>query len=669
MNCIDSDEAVAVPQPERTDKARLASELAGLMRACRFQDALELVNAALCASESPELWNDWATVQHAAGNPIKAEEGYRRSLSLAPNNRDASVNLGLLLLAQGRHDEGTECLSHHLDSLSMEEKHAMGEFDLKRLQERQKLQPERTKSRDGGTEDRIQALESALEYLLISNLNSKTPRVTGAASNQLLIDRFFSLVSSLQPRVFLDVGANDASAACRVKAMIPACDVWAFEANPEIHRRFVSAVTQAGVNYRNLAISSAIGKVNLYAPRTLSRAIVDGEVVDLASVEPEVTGKTSLRKRNEDATYRQFSVDSISLDDFVAARHAEDMLERNAALWIDVEGAAYEVLTGGKAALKKAAVVLVEAENYEFWSGQKQVAEVARLMIAEGFLPLHRDREYGDKQFNTLFLHHSFAHLVHPANYLLDPAGDQVPCQPPKRVHHTLGAHLTAQIPVFVPVFNNPTYAANIVRQLDEIGMRNVCLVDNHSTSGAMAEFLQGIQAKVSVIRTGQNKGPRQIIECPEYYDLLPDLFCITDPDLEFNAGLPEDFLANLIRLTNELKLGKAGFALRIDDAHLMHDRKFKINLNTYHATEWESQYWETCLGTLRDGSPVYKAAIDTTFAVYNKKFFTPDSFFGAVRVGGRYACRHLPWYQRSMVEEQELSLYRATQKHALCGA
>jgi hypothetical protein len=171
------------------------------------------------------------------------------------------------------------------------------------------------------------------------------------------------------------------------------------------------------------------------------------------------------------------------------------------------------------------------------------------------------------------------------------------------------------------------------------------------------------------VIRTGQNKGPRQIVECPEYYDLLPDLFCITDPDLQFNAELPEDFLANLIRLTNELKVGKAGFALRIDDSHLMHQGKFEINRNTYHATEWENQYWKTSLGKLKDGSPVYKADIDTTFAVYNKKFFSRETFFDAVRVAGRYACRHLPWYRESIVGEQELSFYRATQKHALCGA
>ena len=672
-NHIDSGVVMVAPQPELMDVSRLATELTGLMRDSRFEEAICILNSAISDNESPELWNDWATVQYAVGKPVEAEKGYHHSLSLAPKNRDASVNLGLLLMAQGRYDEADQFLSDHLNSLSDEEKSAIRTFELKRLEavglQLEKSQLGRKQDNHDEAEDRIRKLESALEYLLISNLNSKAPRTTGASSNQFLIERFFQLVHSLQPRLFLDIGANDASTACRIKAMMPACEVWAFEANPEIHGRFVSAVTMAGVNYANLAISSATGKVNLYSPKTLSRAIIDGEVVDLASVEPEVTGKTSMRKRNEDATYREFSVDAISLDDFMAARQTDGKLDRNAALWIDVEGAAFEVLTGGEAALKRAAVILIEAENYEFWSGQKQAADVAKLIIAAGFIPLDRDREYGDKQFNTLFLHHSFAHLIYPGTYMLDTVTPTVAAPVTKRIHRTLGAHLTAHIPVFIPVFNNPTYAANTLRQLDDIGMRNVCLVDNNSTSHAMGTFLERVQDKVSVIRTGQNKGPRQIVECPEYYDLLPDMFCITDPDLELNAELPEDFLANLIRLTNELEVGKAGFALRIDDAHLMHEGKFEINLNTYHATEWESQYWETGLGNLKDGSPVYKAAIDTTFAVYNKKFFTPDSFFEAIRVGGKYACRHLPWYRQSIVGEQELSFYRATQKHALCGA
>ena len=86
----------------------LARELLELMRECRFPEAINLLNAAIRDKESPKLWSDWSPVQHAAGSPVEAEKGYYRALSLAPNYRDASVNLALLLLAQGRHGEATQ---------------------------------------------------------------------------------------------------------------------------------------------------------------------------------------------------------------------------------------------------------------------------------------------------------------------------------------------------------------------------------------------------------------------------------------------------------------------------------------------------------------------------------------------------------------------------------
>ncbi len=624
------------------------AKLQELLRASKFDQALQLLDTAIDELETAELWNDWATVQHAAAHPFKAEQGYRRALLLAPCDRQASVNLGLLLLEQGRVAEAAPLLDEHRHPLTEVERRAVQSFA----------------SRQARQQEKVAALERAVEFLLVERLNAQAPRVTGAASNQALLASFSRLLGLLAPRYFLDVGANDASAACQVKALLPQCEVWAFEANPEIHARFAPSVAARGVQYANLAMVATAGTVTMYAPRTLSRAIVDGAVVDMASVEPEITGKTSLLRRNEDATYREFTVEGISLDDFVAAKQITG--GREIALWIDVEGAASEVLAGASLALEKACVVLIESENHEFWAGQKQAGEIASLLIAAGFLPLARDREYGDKQFNTVFLHHSFAHLVYPSSYVLPE-----PPTPPRRkpAYHSLAARLTADIPILIPVFNNPTYARNMLRQLSALGMRNVCLVDNGSSSPAMLGFLEAAEEDAAVIRTGRNLGPRQVVLEPDHFQHLPEIFCVTDPDLELNPALPRNFLSSLIRLTNELQIGKAGLALRIDDAAAMHPGRFTINGSSYHATEWEAQYWSTQVGALYDGSPVYKAAIDTTFAVYNKRYFKADSFFDAVRVAGNYTCRHLPWYRESIVGEQELATYRALEKHALCGA
>jgi hypothetical protein len=52
---------------------------------------------------------------------------------------------------------------------------------------------------------------------------------------------------------------------------------------------------------------------------------------------------------------------------------------------------------------------------------------------------------------------------------------------------------------------------------------------------------------------------------------------------------------------------------------------------------------------------------IDTTFAVYNKKYFRRDAPFEAVRVAGLFTCRHLPWYRDSRLPLQEEEFYRRT--------
>lgn len=525
-------------------------------------------------------------------------------------------------------------------------------------------------------EQRLERLDAAVEYLLLASMNASASRETGQVSNTKLTTYFLNLVQSIGPKLFFDIGANDGSIACRCKRLIPECEVWAFEANPQIHERFQAAVSAHGVRYTNLAIAGTTGQMTIYVPRTLSTAIVDGEVVAARSVEPAITGKSSLLKRNEAATYIEFTVNSVRLDDVLSIRKM-DGEERDIALWIDVEGAAAEVLSGAATVLRRTSILFLESENHEFWTGQKRCADLAKELIAAGFVPLDRDREYGDLQFNTIFIHQSFLAYVYPTMYRLSPstptpspravsAIDAGVKQPQTKRHSSFAARSMADTPILVPVFNNPTYTRKMLLQLSGLGMQNIYLVDNGSTSTEMQQLLEEAEPIAKVVRTGVNKGPRDVVLGALNYECLPDVFCVTDPDLEFNSGLPSDFLAHLLCLTRKFKVGKAGMALRIDDVELMHRKKFKINGREYHATEWELQYWREPVDGLDDGSPAFRAHIDTTFALYNKQFFSPSSFYQAIRVAGNYTCRHLPWYVDSGLSEAEMKLYRATQKHSM---
>lgn len=229
----------------------------------------------------------------------------------------------------------------------------------------------------------------------------------------------------------------------------------------------------------------------------------------------------------------------------------------------------------------------------------------------------------------------------------------------PDRFFPSLVSRLQAEIPVIIPAFNNPTYLRNILVQLQKLRLQNIIVVDNVSTYPAMNDLLSEISREVSVVRNEENRGARHVILDEKIVSLLPPLFCVTDPDLQFNDELPSDFLAELVLLTEKYAVGKAGFSLDISERYELRDDGFLINGRQYAIREWEQQFWETPLGPLAGGDPVYRAPIDTTFALYNKKYYSPDRMFEAIRVGGRYACRHLPWEKTSIVPETEESYYR----------
>jgi FkbM family methyltransferase len=155
----------------------------------------------------------------------------------------------------------------------------------------------------------LRRLFAATSYLLVGQLNADLPS-EGPAGNRRLQDAFLDLCATLQPSLFLDVGANDGSASVAVRGTAPGCEVHAFEANPQIHAKHRERLQAQGVQYWNLAITDHVGDVVLYAPRTLSRAYIGGEVVPASIVEGEDTGKTSLLRRNEEATYAEFKVES-----------------------------------------------------------------------------------------------------------------------------------------------------------------------------------------------------------------------------------------------------------------------------------------------------------------------------------------------------------------------
>jgi FkbM family methyltransferase len=501
----------------------------------------------------------------------------------------------------------------------------------------------------------------------------------GPDGHALLRRTFLELIDVLHPVVLCDIGANDGGTACDAKRMSPGLEVHAFEANPRIHAAHAAACVACGVHWHHLAVADHAGVVPIYMPRTLSRAYVNGAVVPMAVNEPENTGKSSLLLRDEDATYEQFDVRAVTLDEFLAGKRPVDGA-RNAFLWIDVEGAADRVLAGAAGVLQSTVAVFVEIEGFRFWRGQGHGGRVIASLRQAGFVPLARDREYADKQFNVLLVHGSALPLVQDAlaEGMLSIRGHLEPAEAfplhrpagpderrPERRWPSCAASLSGDIPVLVPCFNNPTYTARMHGQLRRIGMRRIVYIDDGSTLPEMVSLLEELSSEATVVAAGGTFGPRFAFLDPATYALLPRRFCITDPDLEFHPALPPDFLGELAVLIERHRIGKAGFALDLSDRHEMDDRRYQIGDGLYRSWEWERRFWAQPVDSTAGGDRVYEAPIDTTFALYDKHHFDPAHQLRGLRVAGRYTARHLPWYRSRELPDEEARVYRQTQRHS----
>ncbi len=468
---------------------------------------------------------------------------------------------------------------------------------------------------------------------------------------------FFDLLADRRPAVFCDIGANKGEAGRRARGLLPQAQVLGFEANPGIHGRHRDLNVQAGIDWINAAVSDRAGAVDLHIPRVLARELAGDTLVPKAVHEGRDTGKSSLLKRDEDAEYEVVSVPAVRLDDCLAEKAPTGRV----ALWIDVEGAASLVVEGALRTLRRTDLIFIEVEGFRFWQDQTLAASVLIRLRQLGFVPVLRDREYGDAQFNVV--------LVRDSDRLPDilrqvgAAVEKARATPPSGALRT--PQVTARtVPVLVPCFNNPTYCQGMLDQLLALGFGDITFVDNCSESPAMLAWLDQVSSRgARVERMHKNLGPRKSIFTRARLARLPRHFVVTDPDLGFHPALPPGFLQDLADAMARHRYGKAGFALDISHTGRLRKEPFNMNGRPFRIWEWERKFWTRRLDFTEGGDPVFQAHIDTTFALYDRKLFDPDQHFAALRVGGRLTATHLPWLETPTLPEEEEQLYRATQK------
>ena len=200
-------------------------------------------------------------------------------------------------------------------------------------------------------------------------------------------------------------------------------------------------------------------------------------------------------------------------------------------------------------------------------------------------------------------------------------------------------------IPIIIPCFNNYIYVENTIKQLEKINpelTKSILVLNNSSTDTRTIEYLKNLSG-IKVINNPNNGPWISPMKNPHIYKILPEKFIITDPDLEFNKDLPKNFIDILSELSDQYKITRIGFAIRIDDFDLMYqDQDYLFGLNIF---QWENQNYNPDVKIHEENRyQLYRTGIDTTFCLINKKYIGDNS---CIRVGGNFTCRHLPFYIR----------------------
>lgn len=218
-----------------------------------------------------------------------------------------------------------------------------------------------------------------------------------------------------------------------------------------------------------------------------------------------------------------------------------------------------------------------------------------------------------------------------------------------------------------IPTFNNPSYLERFISQLDNYQFSRIEIFDNNSDYLPMIELLEQLKNKenINVRKFDGNYGPHYALRNPEIYSSLDDIFCLSDPDIQFSETLPKDFLNIMHQISEKYKIGKVGFAIEIPKKSELSTPYVFMDGKLQNIEEWEQQFWSNLVGRTIDGDPIFETTLDTTFALYNKKYFDPNDRYRALRIAGNFTSKHLGFYHERYVDKAELDIYKNKSRYS----
>jgi len=182
---------------------------------------------------------------------------------------------------------------------------------------------------------------------------------------------FFALLRNLKVSLVFDIGSRDGLQSLQIRKSLPNAKIIAFEANPANYHYMTKnrMINKNNIEIHNLAMTNYNGNAtfNIYK-----------------DYKADLSGLSSLYKRDDLELDKSIEVKTRRLDDFVIERN---LIDNNIGLWIDVEGAEFQVLEGIVKLKEKICIIHVEVgSKIIFESEQRTKNELLKLMNSYGFV-------------------------------------------------------------------------------------------------------------------------------------------------------------------------------------------------------------------------------------------------------------------------------------------
>ncbi len=225
-----------------------------------------------------------------------------------------------------------------------------------------------------------------------TSTNRKIMRNSRILNTEIL---FQLLVKYIKPELICDIGTLDASHSILLRKISKQARIIAFEANPHNYENIINKgiASEANIELIRKAVSNNPGQLVFHVQK-----YTDDEK------DQWMAGTSSILQRNKEVgDTEEVSVESVRLDDYLKA---EAPGSNSIALWIDVEGAGYEVLEGIESIANNITFLQVEVETEEIWQGQMLKKDIQPLMETYGFIEIGRGKH--EKQHDLVYINQSY---------------------------------------------------------------------------------------------------------------------------------------------------------------------------------------------------------------------------------------------------------------------